>query len=197
MCQSIHGQGSEKPHGEPSVIGVLVSGEGTNLQALIDEGLPISAVSSSRRDARALERAQAASIAAAAFELGDFGSREERDLAMAGWLEEHGVTLVACAGYMYLLTPPFLARFPQRVVNIHPALLPAFPGRTPIEDALAAEAAETGVTVHYVDEGVDSGPVIAQERVAIEPGDDAASLRQRLHAVEHRLYAKALRQLAE
>jgi phosphoribosylglycinamide formyltransferase-1 len=179
------------------MIGVLVSGEGTNLQALIDDGLGISAVASSRRDARALERAQAAGIPAAAFEVGDFGSREERDLAMADWLEEHAVTLVACAGYMYLLTPPFLARFPQGIVNIHPALLPAFPGRTPIEDALAAEAAETGVTVHYVDEGVDSGPVIAQERVAIEPGDDASSLRERLHAVEHRLYPEVLRRLSE
>ena len=178
------------------MIGVLVSGEGTNLQALIDEDLPVVAVASSRHDARALERARASGIPAAGFELGDFESREERDLAMADWLAEHGVTLVACAGYMFLLTPPFLARFPRRIVNIHPALLPAFPGRTPIEDVLAAGAAETGVTVHYVDEGVDSGPVIAQERVPIEPDDDAASLRDRLQAVEHRLYPTVLRTLA-
>jgi phosphoribosylglycinamide formyltransferase-1 len=179
------------------VIGVLVSGEGTNLQAILDAGLAVNAVASSRRDAKALERARTAGVPAAAFELEEFASREARDLAMADWLEEHGVTLVACAGYMYLLTPAFLARFPQRIVNVHPALLPAFPGRTPIEDALASGAAETGVTVHWVDEGVDSGPIIAQERVTIASGETAASLRERLHAIEHRLYPQVLRELCE
>jgi phosphoribosylglycinamide formyltransferase-1 len=179
------------------MIGVLVSGEGSNLQALIDDGLPIVAVASNRRDARALERAQAANVPAGAFELGDFDSRPERDLAMAEWLEEHGVTLVACAGYMQLLTPTFLARFPNRIVNIHPSLLPAFPGTTPIEDVLAAGAAETGVTVHFVDEGVDSGPVIAQERISIEADDTAAALRERLRTVEHTLYPRVLRELTE
>ena len=179
------------------MIGVLVSGEGSNLQAILDAGLTVSAVASSRRDARALERARAADVSAAAFELEDFESREARDLAMADWLDEHAVTLVACAGYMYLLTPAFLARFPQRIVNIHPALLPAFPGKTPIEDALASGAAETGVTVHWVDEGVDSGLIIAQERVAIAGGDTAALLRERLQAVEHRLYPEVLRELSQ
>jgi phosphoribosylglycinamide formyltransferase 1 len=178
------------------VIGVLVSGEGTNLQAILDAGLAVRAVASSRRDARALERAEAALVPAAAFQLADFESREERDVAMADWLEEHGVNLVACAGYMHLLTPPFLARF-DRIVNIHPSLLPAFPGTTPIEDTLAAGATETGVTVHWVDEGVDTGPVITQEHVAIEDGDTAAALRERLHAVEHRLYPQVLRELTE
>jgi phosphoribosylglycinamide formyltransferase-1 len=177
------------------VIGVLVSGEGTNLQAILEAGLAVRAVASSRRDARGLERAEAALVPAAAFELADFDSREERDAAMADWLEDHGVTLVACAGYMQLLTPSFLARF-ERIVNVHPSLLPAFPGTTPIEDALAAKATETGVTVHWVDEGVDSGPIIAQERVAIESGDTAASLRERLHAVEHRMYPEVLRALS-
>ena len=179
------------------MIGVLVSGKGTNLQAILDAQLPVSAVASSRRHARALERAQAAGVRAAAFELADYESREERDLAIADWLDEHGVTLVACAGFMHLLTPQFLARFPRRIVNIHPALLPAFPGPTPIEDALAAGAAETGVTVHYVDEGVDSGPVIAQERVAVHPGDSEESLRERLQAVEHDLYPRVLRDLTK
>jgi phosphoribosylglycinamide formyltransferase 1 len=178
------------------VIGVLVSGKGTNLQAVLDADLAVNAVASSRREARALERARAAGVPAAAFELDDFESRVERDLAMADWLEEHGVTLVACAGYMYLLTPAFLARFPQRIVNIHPALLPAFPGKTPIEDVLESGAAETGVTVHWVDEGVDSGPIIAQERVTIASGETAASLRERLQAVEHRLYPEVLRELS-
>ena len=179
------------------MIGVLVSGEGTNLQAILDAGLSVRAVASSRRESRALERAQAAGVPAAAFELADFESREERDLAMADWLEEHGATLVACAGYMHLLTPAFLARFPDRIVNIHPSLLPAFAGTTPIEDALAAGATETGVTVHWVDEGVDSGLVIAQERVAIDDGETALALRERLHAVEHRLYPQILRELLE
>jgi phosphoribosylglycinamide formyltransferase-1 len=177
------------------VIGVLVSGEGTNLQAILDAGLAVSAVASSRGDARALDRARAVGVPAAAFEVADFDSRERRDLSMADWLEGHGVTLVACAGYMYLLTPAFLARFPRRIVNIHPALLPAFPGRTPIEDALASGAAETGVTVHWVDSGVDTGPVIAQERVEVIPGDTPATLRERLHAVEHRLYPRVLTEL--
>ncbi len=177
------------------MIGVLVSGEGTNLQAILDDGVPVAAVASSRRDARALERATAAGVAAASFELADYESREERDLAMAEWLEEHGVTLVACAGYMHLLTPAFLARFPQRIVNIHPALLPAFPGTTPISDALAAGATETGVSVHFVDEGVDTGPIIAQERVTIEPGEALDALRDRLQEIEHRLYPRVLREL--
>ena len=179
------------------MIGVLVSGEGTNLQAILEAGLPVRAVASRRGDASARARARATRVPAAAFELEEFESREERDLAMADWLEEHGVTLVACAGYMYLLTPAFLARFPQRIVNVHPALLPAFPGKTPIEDALASGATETGVTVHWVDEGVDSGPIIAQERVTIAGGDTAALLRERLQAVEHRLYPEALRELSQ
>jgi phosphoribosylglycinamide formyltransferase-1 len=177
------------------VIGVLVSGEGTNLQALLDDGLPIAAVASSNHNGRALARAHAADVPAAAFPLEDFETREERDLAMADWLEQHGASLIACAGYMQLLTPAFLARFPRRVVNIHPSLLPAFPGTNPIEDALDAKAAETGVTVHYVDEGVDSGPIIAHERVAIVPGETAEALHARLHMVEHRLFPQVLRKL--
>lgn len=177
------------------MIGVLVSGDGSNLQSIIDAGLPVVAVASNRPGVRALERAQQAGIPSTAFALDDHATREERDLAMAGWLAEHGATLVACAGYMHLLTPAFLARFPGRVVNIHPALLPAFPGTSPIEDALAAGAAETGVTVHVVDEGVDSGPIIAQEHVTIEPGDTAETLLTRIHAVEHDLYPRVLREL--
>src|SRR5215467_1529121 len=111
--------------GAGNVIGVLVSGEGTNLQALIDAGLPIVAVASNRRDARALDRARAAGIATATFSLDCHATREERDLVLATWLEEHGVELVVLAGYMHLLTPPFLDRFPHRIVNVHPSLLPA------------------------------------------------------------------------
>jgi phosphoribosylglycinamide formyltransferase-1 len=174
------------------VIGVLVSGEGTNLQALIDARLPIAAVASNRKDARALLRARDAGIAYAAFALDCHESREERDLMMATWLEEHDVDLVVTAGYMHLLTKPFLDRFRNRIVNVHPSLLPAFPGAHPIDDALAAGVEETGVTVHYVDDGLDSGPVIRQEPVPVEP---RATLVERIHAVEHRLLPEVVRQL--
>jgi phosphoribosylglycinamide formyltransferase 1 len=174
------------------VIGVLVSGSGTNLQALLDAGLPVTAVASNRKDAYALIRARAADVPTATFSLDCHADREERDLVMATWLEEHGVELVVLAGYMHLLTTPFLRRFPNRVVNVHPSLLPAFPGARAIDDALAADAAETGVTVHYVDEGLDTGPVIAQERLAVDP---RATLAERIHAVEHRLLPKVVQEL--
>jgi phosphoribosylglycinamide formyltransferase-1 len=177
------------------VIGVLVSGEGTNLQALIDEGLPIAAVASNTAGARALGRARGAGIATAAFELDDYPNREARDSAMADWLERHGVDLVVCAGYMHLLRPCFLERFPGRVVNTHSAALPDFPGPHPIDDVLAAGVQETAATVHYVDGGVDTGPVIAAERVPVFPSDDADSLRARVQAVEHRLLPRVLREL--
>jgi len=174
------------------VIGVLASGRGTNLQALVDAGLPIAAVASNRKDAYALERARAASIPAATFALDCYATRDERDLVMATWLEEHSVELVVLAGYMHLLTRPFLDRFPGRIVNVHPSLLPAFPGAHAIADALAAGVRTTGVTVHYVDEGLDSGPVIRQEAVPVEP---RATLEDRIHAVEHRLLPEVVRDL--
>ena len=174
------------------MIGVLVSGEGSNLQALIDAGLPLVAVASSRAGARALERARAAEIDAAAFELEAYGSRDERDLALADWLEGHGVSLVVCAGFMQLLTESFLRRFPGRIVNVHPSLLPEFPGASAIEDVLAAGVERTGVTVHLVDEGIDTGPVLAQEAVPVEPRE---TLVERIHAVEHRLLPKVVREL--
>ena len=177
------------------MIGVLASGEGTNLQALIDARLPISAVASNKPGARALERAETAGIAMAAFPLKDYADRESRDAAMADWLEEHGVRLVVCAGYMHLLRPTFLDRFRGRIVNTHSAPLPDFPGPHPIEDVLAAGVPETAATVHFVDEGVDSGPVIARERVPVLEGDDAETLRKRVQAVEHRLLPRVVREL--
>jgi phosphoribosylglycinamide formyltransferase-1 len=174
------------------VIGVLASGNGTNLQALIEDGLPINAVAANRNEAYALVRAREAGIPTATFSLDCHESREERDLVMATWLEEHGVELVVLAGYMHLLTEPFLHRFPERIVNVHPSLLPAFPGAHAIRDAIAAGADPTGVTVHYVDEGLDTGPVLAQEPVALEP---QATLEERIHAVEHRLLPRVVREL--
>jgi phosphoribosylglycinamide formyltransferase-1 len=175
------------------VIGVLVSGAGTNLQALIDDGLPISAVASNKPGVPALERAARAEVPSAVFRLEDHGSREERDRAMAWWLVEQGCEVVVCAGYMHLLTKPFLDLFPERIINVHPSLLPAFPGTRAIEDALEAGVGETGVTVHLVDEGVDSGPVLAQERVPIRAGDTAETLAERIHDVEHRVLPAAVR----
>ena len=177
------------------MIGVLVSGEGTNLQALLDEGLPVVAVASNRRGARGLARAEALGVPTAAFELGDFPDRAVRDAAMADWLAEHGVGLVVCAGYMHLLEPVFLERFPERVVNVHPAPLPAFPGPHPLEDLLAAGAAEAAATVHYVDEGVDTGEVIASEPVPVHPDDSVETLRERVHEAEHELLPRVVARL--
>jgi phosphoribosylglycinamide formyltransferase-1 len=174
------------------VIGVLASGEGTNLQALIDADLPIAAVASNKPGARALARAERARIPARVFTLEDYPEREARDAAMADWLEARGVGLVVCAGYMHLLSPPFLARFPQRVVNVHPSLLPAFPGTRAVEDALGAGADVTGVTVHLVDEGIDTGPILAQELLEVAPVE---TLVERIHAVEHRLLPKVVSEL--
>jgi phosphoribosylglycinamide formyltransferase-1 len=174
------------------VIGVLVSGEGSNLQALIHHGLPIAAVASNKAGVRALQRAAAAGIAAGVFPLDEYADRTARDTAMADWLAEHGAELVVCAGYMQLLTTEFLERFPGRVVNVHPSLLPRFPGTRAIEDALEHGVDETGVTVHLVDEGVDSGPILRQEPVRVEPRE---TLADRIHAVEHRLLPEVVREL--
>jgi phosphoribosylglycinamide formyltransferase-1 len=174
------------------VIGVLVSGEGTNLQALLDASLPVVAVASNRAGVPALVRAERAGVAAGVFALEDYSSRGERDAAMATWLEERGTDLVVCAGYMHLLTPSFLDRFPDRIVNVHPSLLPAFPGARAIEAALAAGVETTGVTVHLVDEGLDSGPIVRQEPVPVEP---RTTLPERLQAVEHRLLPEVVREL--
>ena len=174
------------------MIGVLVSGNGTNLQALIEDRLPVRAVASNRKDAYALVRAREAGIPTATFSLDCHADREERDLVMATWLEEHGVEIVVLAGYMHLLTEPFLRRFPGRIVNVHPSLLPAFPGAHAIADALAAGVETTGVTVHYVDEGLDTGPAIVREEVPVEPRE---TLEERIHTVEHRLLPQVVREL--
>ena len=171
---------------------MLVSGEGSNLQALLDAGLPVSAVASNRPDARALQRAADARVPAAAFPLEDYDDRVQRDATMANWLQERGVRLVVCAGYMHLLTTPFLDCFRQRIVNVHPSLLPQFPGARAIDEALAAGVATTGVTVHLVDEGLDTGPVVRQEPVPVEPRE---TLVERIHAVEHRLLPEVVGEL--
>jgi phosphoribosylglycinamide formyltransferase-1 len=175
------------------VIGVLASGTGTNLQALLDAQLPVVAVASNRRDAPALARAGA--IPTAAFELADYDDRADRDAAMAEWLLAHEVSLVVLAGYMHLLTPAFLDRFPNAVVNVHPSLLPQFPGAHAVEEQLKAGVRESGATVHLVDEGVDSGPVLAQERIAVRSDDTPETLHERIKEIEHRLLPRVVEEL--
>ena len=174
---------------------MLVSGEGTNLQALLDAGLPVVAVASNKPGVRALERADAAGIPTAVFDAHDYATRDERDVALAEWLREQNVELVVCAGYMHLFRKPFFDYYGGRIVNTHSAPLPAFPGAHPIEDVLAAGVEETAATVHYVDEGIDTGPVIAAEHVPVLPDDTVDTLRKRVQAVEHRLLPKVVGEL--
>ena len=180
---------------------VLASGSGTNLQAILDtlhrrERIEVVGVASDKPDARALERAREAGVEAGVFPREDYTGREARDAAMAAWIEERGADLVVLAGYMQLLSPAFVARFRERIVNVHPALLPAFPGLDAIGQALEAGVETTGVTVHFVDEGVDTGPPIVQREVAVPADRDRERLEETIHAVEHELYPEAIRMIA-
>jgi phosphoribosylglycinamide formyltransferase-1 len=181
-------------------VGVLVSGTGTNLQALIDtvhgREAQVVAVASDQPGCPALERARAAAIPVRAFPRAEHADRVARDAAIAGWLEEQGVALVVLAGYMALLSPAFIARFPDRIVNVHPSLLPAFPGLRAIEQALEHGVRVAGVTVHLVDDGVDTGPIILQEAIAVAAGADAETLHAALRPLEHRLLPEAVRLVA-
>jgi phosphoribosylglycinamide formyltransferase 1 len=181
---------------------VLASGNGSNLQAILDrlhgrEGIEVVGVGSDKPGARALERAAAAGVGTATFPREEYGDREERDAAMADWIESRGADLIALAGYMQLLSEGFVDRFRNRIVNVHPALLPAFPGLDAIGQALEAGAETTGVTVHFVDEGVDTGPPIAQREVSVPADRDRERLEEAVHAVEHELYPEAIRMIAQ
>ena len=181
---------------------VLASGSGTNLQAILEalhgrDGIEVVGVGSDKPGARALERAVAAAVATAVFPVDAYDDRLGRDAAMADWVEAQRADLVVLAGYMQLLSEPFVARFRGRIVNIHPALLPQFPGLDAIGQALAAGVQETGVTVHFVDEGVDTGPAILQRRVPVPVGRERQPLEAAIHAVEHELYPEAIRMIAE
>jgi phosphoribosylglycinamide formyltransferase-1 len=182
-------------------VGVLASGAGTNLQAILNrvhgrEGIAVVAVASDKPDAPALELARAAGVETAVFGAEEHPDRETRDAAVAGWLEEHGVDLVVLAGYMQLLSPGFLARFPARIINVHPALLPAFPGLDAVGQALAYGVKVFGVTVHFVDEGVDSGPVILQRAVELPEARTRDEVMERLRPLEHELLPAAIRLIA-
>lgn len=182
-------------------IAVLASGTGSNLQAILDtvhgrDGIEVVGVGSNVADARALERAREAGVPTAAFPLADHPDRVARDAALAAWIERQGAQLVVLAGYMQLLTPGFLARFPLGVVNVHPALLPAFPGLRAVEQALEHGVRVFGVTVHFVDEGVDTGPIILQRGVELPHARDAEEVFGHIHAIEHELLPEAIRLIA-
>ena len=179
-------------------VAVLVSGEGSNLQAILDKlhgrgKVEVVAVASNKPGARGLERARAAGVETAVFEAADYADRAARDAAMGDWIEARGAQLVVLAGFMELLRAPFIRRFGGRVINVHPSLLPAFPGLRPIEEALEYGVKQMGVTVHFVDEGVDSGAIILQEAFAINPySRDIAAIEDRIHEIEHRLLPHAV-----
>ena len=179
---------------------VLVSGEGSNLQALIDtlhgNEIEIVGVGSNRADARGLERARAAGVETGVFPKDDYAARAERDAALADWIEQRGARLVVLAGFMEILTPEFIARFRNAIVNVHPALLPAFAGINSIAQALEYGVKLAGVTVHFVDEGVDSGPIILQRAFELPYPRDIAVVEQQVHEIEHRLLPRAVSLIA-
>ncbi len=177
-------------------VAVLASGTGTNLQALLDDdavGPRVVLVVSDRREAGALRRASAAGVRAVHLDPGDHASRDAYDMALLDLLRRERIDLVCLAGFMRILSPPIVRAFEGRMLNVHPSLLPSFRGAHAPRDALAWGARVTGATVHFVDEEVDHGPIIAQEAVPVLEGDDEADLHARIQEVEHRLYPRAVR----
>lgn len=181
---------------------VLASGGGTNLQAILDqlhggeEGIEVVGVGSDKQGAMALERASRVGVETAVFTAAEYKDREARDQALGDWIEGCEPDLVVLAGYMQLLSPEFVGRFRNRVINVHPALLPAFPGINAVQQAIDHGAKITGVTVHFVDEGVDSGPIIMQRPVPVAPNRDWDETERAIHATEHALLPETIRLLA-
>jgi phosphoribosylglycinamide formyltransferase-1 len=186
----------------PLRLGVLVSGTGSNLQAILDAiaagtlNARVCLVISNRANVQALDRARAAGVPALTIPHRDFATREAFDQALVLALREAGVSWVVLAGFMRVVTPVFLAAFPGRIINIHPALLPAFPGVDAVKQALDYGVKISGCSVHFVDSGVDSGRIIAQRAVPVQPGDDLPKLAARIHAAEHELFVSVLRDIA-
>ena len=181
-------------------VAVLASGAGTNLQALLDDpvvGTWMALVISDRSDAHALDRARARAVEAVHVDPAGFADRSAFDRALVKTLRDHTIDIVALAGYMRIAGPELVGAFRDRMLNVHPALLPAFPGTSAVADALAWGVKVTGVTVHLVDEQVDHGPVVFQEAIEIVPDDDRDSLEERIHEAEHRLLPAAVRALGE
>ncbi len=179
---------------------VLVSGEGTNLQAILDsvhgDDAEVVGVAASRAEARGLQRASDAGVEGAVFASADHASRAERDQALGGWIEDQGAELVVLAGWMELLSAEFVRRFSGRILNVHPSLLPSFPGIRAIEQAVEHGVRVTGVTVHFVDEGVDTGPIVLQEALELSYDPQVSDVEAAVHAVEHRLLPRAIRLIA-
>ena len=185
----------------PFRLGVLVSGTGTNLQAILDtlhgrEEVEVACVVASRAGAGGLARAESAGVEAAVFAAAEYAERSSRDDALADFLEAREIDLLVLAGFMELLSADFVRRFEGRIINVHPSLLPAFPGVRAIEQALEYGVRVTGVTVHLVDEGIDTGPILLQEAIELPYAADIADVEQRIHAVEHRLLPDAIRMIA-
>jgi phosphoribosylglycinamide formyltransferase 1 len=182
-------------------VGVLVSGEGSNLQAILDKvhgrnGIEVVCVGSGRAGARGLERAAAAGVDTGVFASAGYPDRDARDRAMSDWLEEHEIDLLVLAGFMEILSAEFIRRFEGRIVNVHPSLLPAFRGIRAIEQALEYGVRVSGVTVHFVDEEVDSGPIILQRAFELPYSADLEAIEETVHAIEHELLPRAVRLLA-
>jgi phosphoribosylglycinamide formyltransferase-1 len=183
-------------------LAVLVSGSGTNLQAILDtlhgrEGIEVACVASNKPGARGLQRAEQAGVETGVFAASGFADREKRDEAMADWLEEREVQLVVLAGFMELLSAEFVRRFEGRLINVHPSLLPAFRGVDAIGQALEYGARVSGVTVHFVDEGVDSGPIIMQVPLELPYPADMEATEARVHEIEHELLPRVIRLIAQ
>jgi phosphoribosylglycinamide formyltransferase-1 len=181
-------------------VAVLISGTGTNLQALLDtihgSEIQIVGVASSRPDAPGLQRAERAGVENAVFAIADHADRAARDRALGDWLDDREVDLVVLAGFMELLGPELVRRFANRMVNVHPSLLPAFPGVGAIQQAVEHGVRVTGVTVHYVDEHLDNGPIVLQEALELPYPAPIAETEERLHRIEHRLLPRAVRLIA-
>ena len=183
-------------------VAVLVSGEGSNLQAILDkvhgrDGIEVVCVGSNRADARGLGRAEKASIETKVFDAADFGGdRVLRDRLLGDWLDERELDLIVLAGFMEILCPEFIRRFHGRVINVHPSLLPAFRGIRAVQKALDYGVRVTGVTVHFVDEGVDSGPIILQQAFELPYSAELEAIEESVHAIEHELLPRAIRLLA-
>ncbi len=190
-----------RPAHDPLRLCVLISGEGTNLQAILDRlhgrGVDVACVGASRPDAPGLERARAAGVPGGAFPKTAYPDRAERDRALADWIDEQNVDLVVLAGFMELLTEGFTSRFAGRIVNVHPSLLPAFRGTRAIEQALEYGVKVLGVTVHFVDEGVDTGAIILQHAFELPYPADIAAVEERVHEIEHELLPRAIRLIAD
>jgi phosphoribosylglycinamide formyltransferase-1 len=181
---------------------VLVSGGGTNLQAILnqlhggEDGIEVVGVASDKPGARALERAGQAGVETAIFPTSEYENRDARDVALGDWIEEREADLVVLAGYMQMLSPEFVGRFRNRVINVHPALLPSFPGIDAVQQAIDHGSKITGVTVHFVDEGMDSGPIILQRAVPVAPSRDWDETERAIHATEHALLPETIRMIA-